>query len=78
MFDAMKQDENNLNLREHQLRQGHFQRLTERHEKATMTTSLFVDILGTLERIGDHAFNVGRVSIDPIKTHMEKEEVELL
>lgn len=73
LYDTMKEDENNLNLLEYQLRESHFTRLTTRHVKATVETSLFVDIIGTLERIGDHAFNIARITFKPIKTHDEKE-----
>ena len=57
---------------EYELRASHFRRMTSQHEEATVTTSLYVDILGTLERIGDHIFNVARLTFDPIKTHGEK------
>lgn len=74
LFETMREDENNLNLKEKQLREAHFRRLTNRHEEATVITSLFVDILSTMERIGDHSFNIGRLTLDPIKTHTEKEK----
>lgn len=72
LYEVMKEDENNLNYLEYELRASHFRRMTSQHEEATVTTSLFVDILGTLERIGDHAFNIARLTFDPIKTHGEK------
>lgn len=72
MFEIMRLDEKQLNGKEYQLKEAHFRRMTQRHEKATVTTSLFVDILSTLERIGDHAFNIGRTTLDPIKSHKEK------
>ena len=72
LYDVMKEDENNLNYLEYELRASHFRRMTSQHEEATVTTSLFVDILGTLERIGDHAFNIARLTFDPITTHGEK------
>lgn len=72
IFEVMKEDENNLNHIEYKLRASHFRRLTSQHEEATVATSLFVDILGALERIGDHTFNIARLTFDPIKTHGEK------
>lgn len=72
LYEMMKEDENNLNYMEYQLRASHFRRMTSEHEEATVTTSLYVDILGTLERIGDHAFNIARLTFDPIKSHGEK------
>ncbi|MDY6044868.1 MAG: Na/Pi cotransporter family protein [Peptoniphilus sp.] len=72
LYEMMKEDENNLNYMEYQLRASHFRRMTSQHEEATVVTSLYVDILGTLERIGDHAFNIARLTFDPIKSHGEK------
>ncbi|MDO5302062.1 MAG: Na/Pi cotransporter family protein [Tissierellia bacterium] len=72
LFEVMREDENNLNHMEYQLRASHFRRMTEHHEETTVATSLYVDILGTLERIGDHAFNIARLTFDPIKGHGEK------
>ena len=72
LYEIMKQEENSLNYLEYELRASHFRRMTSQHEEATVTTSLYVDILGTLERIGDHIFNVARLTFDPIKTHGEK------
>ena len=72
LYEVMKEDENNLNYLEYELRASHFRRMTSQHEEATVTTSLYVDILGTLERIGDHIFNIARLTFDPIKTHGEK------
>ncbi|WBW50749.1 Na/Pi cotransporter family protein [Peptoniphilus equinus] len=76
LFETMKEDENNLNLLEYQLRESHFTRLTTRHVKATVMTSLFVDIISTLERIGDHAFNIAQITFKPIKTHSEKKDTK--
>ena len=72
LYEIMKEEENSLNYLEYELRASHFRRMTSQHEEATVTTSLYVDILGTLERIGDHIFNVARLTFDPIKTHGEK------
>ena len=72
LYETMKEEENSLNYLEYELRASHFRRMTSQHEEATVTTSLYVDILGTLERIGDHIFNVARLTFDPIKTHGEK------
>lgn len=74
LYQIMKQDENYMNRKEIELRSSHFSRLTERHLVANVVTSLFVDILGTFERIGDHQFNVGSITFNPIKTHMEKQD----
>ncbi|MDU1707958.1 MAG: PhoU domain-containing protein, partial [Anaerococcus vaginalis] len=37
-------------------------------------SSVFVDIASTVERIGDHAFNIARLTVDPVKVHGEYEK----
>ena len=32
---------------------------------------VYNDILSTMERIGDHAYNIARITVDPVKTHDE-------
>lgn len=73
LYETIKEDENNLNLIEYKLRESHFNRITSHYEQAGVITSLFVDILSTMERIGDNAFNVASLTFNPIKTHKEKE-----
>ncbi|MDD7464273.1 MAG: Na/Pi cotransporter family protein [Anaerococcus sp.] len=69
LFDILTEDENNLDLLEHELRHSHYTRLTSGIGGDTIASSLFVDIVSTFERIGDHAYNIARSTLDPIKIH---------
>ncbi|MDD7306110.1 MAG: Na/Pi cotransporter family protein [Peptoniphilaceae bacterium] len=69
LFDVLTEDENNLDLLEHELRHSHYARLTSGVGGDTIASSLFVDIVSTFERIGDHAYNIARSTLDPIKVH---------
>ena len=51
-------DENYLDLIEEKARQRHFKRMTEEVCVSGVAASIFVDILATLERIGDHIHNI--------------------
>ena len=50
--------ENYLDLIEEKARQRHFKRMTEEVCVSGVAASIFVDILATLERIGDHIHNI--------------------
>lgn len=50
--------ENYLDLIEEKARQRHFKRMANEQCGSGVTASIYVDILGTLERIGDHIWNI--------------------
>lgn len=56
--------ENYLDLLEEKSRQRHFKRMAKNECNTTVTGSVFVDILANLERIGDHACNICRITND--------------
>lgn len=60
--------ENYLDLIEEKARQRHFKRLTKKECESGIAASIYVDILGTLERIGDHIFNIVKEADED--THM--------
>lgn len=71
LFERLKEDEANLDLLEQNLRKSHYKRLTNGGKLSTVASSVFVDIASTIERIGDHAFNIARITIDSVKVHSE-------
>lgn len=71
-FGTLKADEIYLNQLESKFRRAHFRRITHDDEKANYANSMFIDILSTMERIGDHAFNIAINTVSPVKTHVEK------
>lgn len=69
LYEELKEDESNLDLLEHTLRKSHYERLTSGVDSGTVASAVFVDIISTFERIGDHSFNIARAMIDPVKVH---------
>ena len=57
-LEAVIDKENYLDLLEEKARQRHFKRMTGEICGSGVAASIFVDILGTLERIGDHVYNI--------------------
>lgn len=68
-FEELKKDENNLDLLEASLRDKHLKRLATEYTEPNIFTSIFVDILSTIERIGDHSFNIALNTFNPVKDH---------
>lgn len=61
--------ENYLDLLEEKARQRHFKRMAKQECEQSVASSLYVDILGTLERIGDHIWNIVKVSNEETRIH---------
>ena len=68
-FNKLTEDEAALDLMELNLRKSHYRRLKKGLDMTTMASYVYNDILSTMERIGDHAYNIARVPVEPIKTH---------
>lgn len=68
-YDKLLSDEAYLDLIEAKYRERHFRRLTDGLDDTLIASSLYVDILGTLERIGDHSVNVSRNVFSVMKVH---------
>lgn len=60
LLQSVKEDETYLDLLESKARNNHFARMRSDECPTTIGGSVFVDILGTLERMGDHAENIAR------------------
>ena len=54
----MLDKENYLDLVEEKARERHFKRMANNECASDVAAGVYVDILGTLERIGDHIFNI--------------------
>ncbi|MEG0328503.1 MAG: Na/Pi cotransporter family protein [Erysipelothrix sp.] len=71
LFDDLLSEEDYLDLVEKKYREKHFQRLADNICETKVASSVYVDILGILERIGDHSVNIGRYIVSPIKIHSD-------
>ncbi len=68
LYNEMSEDEAYLDLLEFKARQRHFERLAKGECGSTVASSVFIDILGTIERIGDHTLNIAKTAIGRIST----------
>ncbi len=68
-YDALIKDENYLDLIEAKYREKHFQRMAEGIDGTRVASSVYVDILSNMERIGDHGVNVARNVHSAVKMH---------
>lgn len=73
LHNSVLEDENYLDLLEYKARQKHFDRMTREECVANVGGSVFVDILGTIERIGDHACNISKNAVNIHVTHDVKQ-----
>ena len=55
--------ENELDAMEEEARRKHFERMTDKVCNSPVAESVYSDILGTLERMGDHCLNVGKSAV---------------
>jgi len=69
LHNSVLEDENYLDLLEYKARQKHFDRMATKECIANIGSSVFVDILGTIERIGDHACNISKNAVNIHVTH---------
>jgi phosphate:Na+ symporter len=70
MHQSILEDENYLDLLEFKAKQRHFERMATDRCLANVGGSLFVDILTTIERMGDHACNISKTTFS---IHVEHE-----
>lgn len=73
LLTSVKEDEAYLDLLELKARQRHFDRMRSEECTTAVGSSVYVDILGTLERIGDHAENIAKSAVDVRTVHEHKE-----
>lgn len=76
MLQSIKEDEAYLDLLESKARQRHFDRMRDETCNTAIGSSVYVDILGTLERIGDHCENIAKTSVSVHRTHENMNEIE--
>ncbi|WP_306483985.1 Na/Pi cotransporter family protein [Anaerococcus sp.] len=69
VFRRLGEDEAALDLMETTLRKSHYKRLANGEDMTSIASYVFNDILSTMERTGDHAYNIARLTMDPVKVH---------
>lgn len=68
-LESLYRDEEYLDLIERKYREKHFHRMAHEICDTQVASSIYVDILSILERIGDHGINVARYVSSAINTH---------
>ena len=74
LFDMMSQSEDELDALFEKAKVHHFARLSEGVCKNQIASSIYVDILSNLERMGDHTHNIIKLLHDPTPHHDLKAE----
>ena len=64
LYSSLMEDENYMDLIEYKARQNHFERMSTQECTSAVAGSVFCDILGNLERMGDHTCNIARCAIE--------------
>lgn len=72
MYNLLKEKEVLLDELELICRKKHLSRLKNNQCTYTIASSVYVDILSNIERAGDHAMNVAKGVISPIKYHIDE------
>ena len=75
-FVMLKDNEEKLDSMEYNYRQLHFNRIRDKQCTSTVAGSIYCDILGTLERMGDHTVNIARSALE-VPSHIEAKKDHL-
>jgi len=71
---SISEDESYIDLLEQKARQRHFDRMRSGECNTAVGSSVYIDILGTLERIADHSENIARSAFNVHTTHISQVE----
>ena len=63
VYRELMATEDQMDSIEYAARQAHFTRMANGICNSSIASSIYVDILGTIERMGDHACNIARSAI---------------
>ncbi|MBR2578298.1 MAG: Na/Pi cotransporter family protein [Erysipelotrichaceae bacterium] len=74
-YRLLQKMENELDDMEDEFRHNHFERMKTEICKAPIAESVYCDILGTLERMGDHCCNVGKAATTGKTSDISDDEI---
>lgn len=77
MHQSILEDENYLDLLEFKAKQRHFDRMANDRCLSNVGGSIFVDILATIERMGDHACNISKTTFSVSVEHEYENKTSL-
>lgn len=67
IYEKIITQESKLDTIEYESRKKHFKRLVNKECAGAVASSIYADVLGNLERIGDHCCNIARYSFENTK-----------
>lgn len=78
LYSSLMADEDALDSYEYQARQAHFDRMAKNECGSAIAASVYCDILGNLERMGDHCCNIARDTLSSINAPSEQPSANIL
>lgn len=63
LYSSLMQDEDAIDAMEYRSRQEHFDRMARNECASAVAASVYCDLLGNLERMGDHCCNIAKSSV---------------
>ena len=63
-YSKLMVKESTMYSMEYRFRQNHFKRLADKTTATPIASSIYVDVLGTIERMGDHCCNISRSTFE--------------
>ncbi|MBQ9822860.1 MAG: Na/Pi cotransporter family protein [Solobacterium sp.] len=77
LYEQLRAKEHDLDTMEMRFRQHHFKRMADKVCVSTIAASIYCDLLGTLERMGDHCANVAKSSVTGLTSDLSDDEAVL-
>ena len=71
-MEEVEKAEDEMDKLEANCRNQHFKRLVKMPSTANVASSMYIDILSTMERMADHSYNVANITVNPVKIHQHK------
>lgn len=74
LYEKLRDKERQLDEMEMRFRLHHFQRLRDKECVADVPVSIYCDVLGTIERMGDHCANVAKSAVTGLSSDLSDDE----
>lgn len=74
-YEELQQLEEELDNKELKYRNNHFERMSDKICTSAIAESEYCDILGTIERMGDHCINIARAAYTGVHDEISEDEV---
>lgn len=74
-YEKLRELERDLDTMEMEARRNHFERMRDGECTTQVASSIYCDIIGTLERMGDHCCNVGKSMVTGFTSDLSDDEM---